>query len=162
MEIKKRIEDMIAYARTWIGTPYVHQGRQRGVGCDCAGVLVGMADKFGHQPEDMAGYSPIPRQDQLQALIGKQMESIEVADIAPGDIVLMTLIKSGKPHHIGFITDYGGALGVIHCNQLIGKVVEHVLDDKWRSRIKLAFRFKDIFVAKNIDKTFDLMTGKKE
>lgn len=34
--------DIIPLARAWIGTPYLHQGRLRGVGCDCAGLLRGL------------------------------------------------------------------------------------------------------------------------
>jgi hypothetical protein len=34
----------IAQARTWIGTPFHHQGRLKGVGCDCLGLIVGVAE----------------------------------------------------------------------------------------------------------------------
>jgi cell wall-associated NlpC family hydrolase len=30
-------EDIIAAARSWIGTPYCHQASLKGVGCDCSG-----------------------------------------------------------------------------------------------------------------------------
>jgi hypothetical protein len=30
-------------ARTWLDTPFCHQGRKKGVGVDCLGVLVGVA-----------------------------------------------------------------------------------------------------------------------
>lgn len=159
MGVEDRIKKMLEYARQWIGTPYVHQGRQLGVGCDCAGVLVNMADRYGYNPQDMHGYSPIPREDQLKNLIAKQMKTIAIDEIEPGDIVLMSLIKNGMAHHIGLVSDYQGGLGVIHCNQMIGSVVEHALNDKWRGRIKHAFRFNDIYLAKNIDKTFESIKG---
>ena len=36
MEILSRV---VATARAWIGTPYVHQASVRGAGCDCLGLL---------------------------------------------------------------------------------------------------------------------------
>ncbi len=35
--------DVVRTARTWLGTPYHHQGRLKGVGVDCAGLLIGVA-----------------------------------------------------------------------------------------------------------------------
>ena len=158
-KINKRVNEIIKYARRWIGTPYVHQGRQLGLGCDCAGFLIGIGNQFGYEPQDMQGYSPIPRMGELKALIGRQLKQIKVEQIEPGDIVLMDFFKGGNPHHIGLITDYQGGLGIIHCYQNVGKVVEHALNDKWREKIKIAFRFPDIFIAKNIDRAFDEMNG---
>jgi len=144
MKQKNKIEDIIKYARTWIGTPYVHQGRQRKVGCDCAGFLVGIGHKFGYNPVDMHGYSPIPGTGKLKKLVASQMKEIPIDEIKPGDIVLIDFCKRGDPHHIGFITNYKGGLGLIHSYQMVGKVVEHDLNNKWKDRIKLAFRFLDI------------------
>jgi NlpC/P60 family putative phage cell wall peptidase len=165
MKIEKRVNSIIQYARQWIDTPYVHQGRLLGTGCDCAGFLVGIGEKFDYEPEDLQNYSPIPQQKQLEELIDKQLVRIGLDQIAPADIVLMNFYKSTNPHHIGLITDYyGGGLGMIHCYQNIGKVVEHVLSDKWKQRIQIAYRFPDIYEMKkmkeNINKTFDSMTSK--
>ena len=33
---------IIAEARAWIGTPYRHQARCKGVGCDCLGLVRGV------------------------------------------------------------------------------------------------------------------------
>ena len=35
-------ERVVELARSWIGTPYVHQASVRGVGCDCLGLLRGV------------------------------------------------------------------------------------------------------------------------
>jgi hypothetical protein len=52
-------EDVIAEARKWIGTRWVHQGRSQ-MGVDCAGlvVLVGQSARFAR--EDMLGYRRSP------------------------------------------------------------------------------------------------------
>jgi cell wall-associated NlpC family hydrolase len=32
--------EIIAEARTWLKTPWRHQGRLKGIGCDCVGHIV--------------------------------------------------------------------------------------------------------------------------
>ena len=48
-------EAVVAQARTWLGTPWRHQGRSpRGV--DCAGLVVLVARALGLADHDVAGY----------------------------------------------------------------------------------------------------------
>ena len=35
--------DVVRMARTWLGTPYHHQGRVKGAGVDCGGLVIGVA-----------------------------------------------------------------------------------------------------------------------
>jgi hypothetical protein len=37
-----RRSDIIAEARSWIGTPYAHQASVKGIGCDCLGLVRGV------------------------------------------------------------------------------------------------------------------------
>ena len=39
-------EDVVREAKTWLGTPFHHQGRLKGVGVDCAGVIVCVAKEL--------------------------------------------------------------------------------------------------------------------
>jgi cell wall-associated NlpC family hydrolase len=51
--------DIVAVARSWLGTPYHHQATLKGVGCDCLGLVRGVyADLCGHAPEEPPPYSP--------------------------------------------------------------------------------------------------------
>ena len=34
--------DVVAAAREWLGTPFHHQARLRGVGVDCVGLVIGV------------------------------------------------------------------------------------------------------------------------
>ena len=38
---------IVTQARTWIGTPFHHQARLKGKGCDCLGLIVGVVDELG-------------------------------------------------------------------------------------------------------------------
>ena len=51
-------ENIVAEARTWIGTPYRHQASLKGVGCDCLGLLRGVwRAVVGAEPESAPPYS---------------------------------------------------------------------------------------------------------
>jgi len=159
---EQRINEIITYAREWIGTPYIHQGRQLGVGCDCAGFLIKLAEKFGYQPEDMKGYAPIPDMKEMMGLIDSQMVRIpDKTKCQWADIALMSFKKNGCPHHIGMITPRG----ILHCNENLGKVVEHGINACWAKKIKFIYRLPDIAIMteleENINKAFDNMTGEK-
>jgi len=52
-------EAAIAEAHTWLGTPYHHQGRIKGVGVDCATILCEVYEKIGAIPfVDPTPYPP--------------------------------------------------------------------------------------------------------
>lgn len=43
---------VVAEARGWVGTPYVHQASARGAGADCLGLVRGVwRGVFGDEPE---------------------------------------------------------------------------------------------------------------
>ncbi len=45
---------IVASARGWIGTPYVHQASTKGAGCDCLGLLRGVWREInGAEPESV-------------------------------------------------------------------------------------------------------------
>ncbi|RMD91745.1 MAG: peptidase, partial [Alphaproteobacteria bacterium] len=50
--------EVVAEARRWLGTPYVHQASQRGAGCDCLGLLRGIWRALhGSEPEPIPPYT---------------------------------------------------------------------------------------------------------
>ncbi|MDE3017062.1 MAG: C40 family peptidase [Pseudomonadota bacterium] len=138
---------IIEQARTWLGTPYHHQARLKGVGCDCLGLVVGVADELGltHRDGrllrsfDETDYSHQPDGARLTAMLQSVLDEIPKEEAEPGDLVLFSI--EGNPQHVGLLTDYEG-LGVIHCYAPSRKVVEHRLDKKWQSRIVKVFRWQ--------------------
>ena len=43
----------------WIGTPYRHQASQKGVGCDCLGLVRGVwREVYGSEPDRPGPYAP--------------------------------------------------------------------------------------------------------
>lgn len=51
--------DILAVARDWLGTPYVHQASTKGAGCDCLGLVRGVyREIYGGEPELPPPYTP--------------------------------------------------------------------------------------------------------
>lgn len=121
--------DFVAQARTWLGSPYHHQGRLKGVGVDCIGLLVGVASELGLDVRNVpTNYSRSPDSDRLFREIATSGHLEETSDPKPGDVVFMKVY--GQPTHFGLLTD----AGFIHADATFG-VVEVPLDARWRSRI---------------------------
>lgn len=127
---------IVKEAHRWIGTPFCHQGRLRGVGCDCAGLVAGVLRNAGISVRDEGAY---PREGSPGMLLAKLREhaaEVPIGALAPGDIIVFRI--KGRPVHAGiFVGD-----GVIHAYFTVGRVVKHELTPKWQKRIYKAFRIR--------------------
>ncbi len=130
-------QDIIDTARQYIGTPFHHQGRVKGVGIDCAGLLVGVARDLELSDYDVMGYSHVPSGSELERHLDANMDVIQV--IEPACVVLMAF--DADPQHIAICTS---ETSIIHAYFQVRKCVEHDLDDMWRSRIRKIYRFRGI------------------
>ena len=113
-----------AEARTWIGTPWVHQQRTKGVAVDCAGLVIGVARALGLvAPDfDIGGYARSP-DGSLLDLCDQYMRRITQAEMQPGDVLVMSIERD--PQHMGILGDYRhGGLSLIHAASVPGRVVE--------------------------------------
>lgn len=128
-------ERLIAEARTWLGTPFHHQARKKGVGVDCVGLIVKAATAAGFPLRDHAerNYSRYPL---AQRLIAKecdaQMAPIPFDERQVGSVILFWVHRARLPQHIAFLTSRDAML---HAWSDAGRVVEHDIDNYWMSRI---------------------------
>jgi len=141
-------DDIVKAARTWLGTPFGHQGRIKGIAGDCAGLLIGVGREIGYFAPDfnVTGYGREPVPEKMGALGDQYFDRLAIAEIQPGDIVWM-ILGGSNPRHIGIVaTAPDGALTVIHLSERIagGRCVEHRFNDMWRARIVRAYRFRGI------------------
>lgn len=129
---------VIAAARECIDTPFAHQGRLINRALDCAGVAVHAARSIGHEVAEPIAYSRLPNAAMLEWWLDQQ-PFLERATIPQaGDLLLMRF--TGEPQHLAVFT----GVNIIHAYQGVGKVVEHILDTKWRRRIVRVYRFKGL------------------
>jgi NlpC/P60 family putative phage cell wall peptidase len=133
---------LIETAREWLGTPHVHQGAIKGLGCDCVGFLAEVAVETGLitpelRAEFPTDYSMQPAAGELRRLCSSHLHLVPFDHRAPGDIVLMRFAL--EPQHLGMLTQVSPVDYVIHCAEK--GVVEHRLDSVWRARIVRVYRF---------------------
>lgn len=137
MSIGDRI---VAAARECLGTPFVHQGRLPGRALDCAGVAVHACRQCGLTALEPQGYGRQPHDGMLEMWLERQpfLARAPLADMHAGDLLLMRF--TGEPQHIAIATD----AGILHSYEKAGRVVEHVLDPRWRKRIVRVYRFIEV------------------
>lgn len=136
---------IVAVARSWIGTPYLHQASVQGVGCDCLGLLRGIwRAVYGGEPEAIPAYSPDWSEPQgaevLMAAACRHLRKLEGAPMAPGQVMLFRMRRGGVAKHLGVISEVGDGPRFIHAYQGHG-VVESPLSAPWRKLIAARFEF---------------------
>lgn len=135
--MKTRAE-VVAEARSWAGTPWVHQQRTKGAAVDCAGLVIGVARALGLVPEcfDIQGYVRVPDGSLLDRC-GEVMTRIDKATMQPGDVLVVA--TDSEPAHMGILGDYRhGGLSLIHAANNRG-VIEHRLMFARNLRFKAAY-----------------------
>jgi len=130
-------EDIVAIARGYVGTAFRHQGRIPGLALDCAGVVVCVARELGLEGDfQEVPYGRSPHAGTLRQICDAHMDPIPL--YGPGDVLLMAW--ETEPQHLGIVSD----IGIIHSYASARMVVEHSLDQVWRSRIRSAYRFRGV------------------
>lgn len=145
--------DIVEHARAWIETPYQHQARMRVVGCDCLGLLVGVARELGLvAPDfDVNGYARQPDGRSMIELCSQYLRRIDPNAMAPGDVVSISFPRRGsvdvRPQHLGILGDYRhGGFSLIHAaqNARPPRVIEHRLLFHAGMRLSAAFAFPGV------------------
>jgi NlpC/P60 family putative phage cell wall peptidase len=136
--------DVIAAARGWIGTPFRPQQSLKGQGCDCAGLILGIA-------RELAIVSPefkVPPWRQMPdgtmpKVCKAHLVPVPKLNARPGDIVMMRFEK--LPQHLGILVPYRDSiLGIVHALMRPAVVAEHRLDPRWKQRIVAAYSFPGV------------------
>lgn len=132
--------EVAAAARGYVGTPFHHQGRLKGVGIDCAGLVVGVAHELGLSAFDYTEYAHRPHASLLERLLDANMD--RVSAWGAGDVLLLAF--DGDPQHLAVVTELAAGPGIVHAYAPMRRCVEHRLDGVWRARIRGAFRFRGV------------------
>lgn len=106
--------DIVAEARTWLGTPWMHQQSHKGLAVDCGQLVLAVGKACGLVPADLVvnGYGRQP-DGSLVDLCERELVRIPQAAAQPGDVILISVDRD--PQHLGILGDYRhGGLSVIH------------------------------------------------
>jgi len=130
--------EVLAAARSMIDTPFHHQGRQPGVGLDCAGLIVCAFAAVGIEVRDRAGYSRQPFPGNMSAALSENAELVR-GELQPADVLWL---RFDEPQHLAFLTDRGT---IIHALYTRGAVCEHRFAAAWRhGRLVSAWRHPEV------------------
>ena len=127
-------EQIIAGAREWIGTPWHHQARKKGVGSDCIGLFVGVLRELGQPVKDVTWYRRAPEGDALLA----ELEARFWYDVEPGagSLLVFFIQRRQVAQHVGLLTADGT---IIHANAAARRVCEQAYDAEWQRRTLCAY-----------------------
>lgn len=146
-EPKTMGEKVVAEARGWIGTPYVHQAACKGAGTDCLGVIRGVwRALIGPEPEDVPPYTmdwaEPAGQEVLLAAGLRLLRPKDLAEAAPGDVLLFRMRDGAIAKHLGIAAETGARPTFIHAYTGHG-VVESPLSAPWARRIAARFAYPE-------------------
>ena len=138
---------IVSEARSWIGTPYVHQASTKAAGADCLGLLRGVwRAVLGPEPETAPAYSrdwSEPQGDErLWAAALRHLELKGLDDEQPGDVLLFRMRSASVAKHLGIAGSVGAYSSFIHAYSDHG-VLESPLSLPWRRRVVARFKFPE-------------------
>jgi NlpC/P60 family putative phage cell wall peptidase len=146
------IADVEKQARLYVGTPFRHQGRIRGLAVDCVGLVLcvgedlGLVDRVG-KPFLRADYPDYAAQPTdsfvLEELRRRAISKLPGEPMEPGDILAIRV--PSLPCHAAVVVDRAGCLYMIHAyNSGPRQCVEHILSSAWRGRAVGVFKFPGV------------------
>lgn len=139
-------QKVVAEARRWLGTPYVHQASVQGAGADCLGLVRGVwRGLLGNEPEQLPAYTPdwgeIGTSELLQAGAERHLLPLPAdAPLMAGQVLLFRMRSGAVAKHLGILARAGTEPSFIHAYERHG-VVESPLSQPWQARITARFAF---------------------
>lgn len=151
VEIRRRV---VAEARSWVGTPFHHQGRVKGVGVDCLMHIreVGEQGKFMPRikPRDDRQYWNFygrrPNPPVMRECLARFLVPIAASDAKHGDIAWMDWRELGMPIHMAVRSELRRVPHIIHAIW-DHQVVEHTFDDWHRAKVVEYWRYPAVAAA---------------
>lgn len=136
---------IVAAARRWIGTPYLHQASLIGVGCDCLGLVRGVwRETIGDEPEIAPPYTPdwaeaLGAETLLDAAF-RHFQPVALGAHQPGDVLVFRFRDHLPAKHIGIATS-AAHMAHAHAGACVSEVP---IGLHWRRRIAGAFAFPGV------------------
>ena len=140
-----RDQEIIAAARGWLGTPYLHQASLKGVGTDCLGLIRGVwREVMGDEPEAPPAYAPgwaeMGGSEAMADAARRHMTEIALEDYQAGDVLLFRWRAHLPAKHAGIAVSRGA---MVHAQEQ-ASVAEIALTPWWRRHLAYAFRFPGV------------------
>lgn len=140
---RKRIVEV---ARSWIGTPYVHQAATLGAGTDCLGLVRGVwRAVIGAEPVEIPAYTfdwgePGGEELLLEASSLHLKPVARQSALQGGQVLLFRMRDDATAKHLGIVAQDGPSATFVHAYSGRG-VHENSLSAPWARRIAARFEF---------------------
>lgn len=136
-------QELIRIARSWMGTPYIHQQATKGAGCDCIGLLRGVFKEYTGNtvpiPPYSADWAESNPEETMYNLVRTYIRQIPIIELAPGDMALFRMTPKGAAKHCGLISEVNGKTTIIHARHG-RKVSEEILSPYFYKKLAFVFR----------------------
>lgn len=132
--------DIVAAARAYLGTPFHHEGRVKGEGLDCVGLVIAVAHELNLSSFDIQGYARQPDPGMFRALLRAHMDEIGYPALRPGDVLSFAFIHE---QHLAIVSTLE-PLTIIHCWEKAGACAEHAVDGRWLARLRGCWRYRGV------------------
>lgn len=136
--------DIVRVSRTWLGTPFIHQGRLRGSGVDCVGVAIGVAHELSLSDFDFRTYAMQPDARKMRELLHAHLDPVEKEQAQAGDLLWFRI--DIDPQHIALLVETEPRWIMLHAfgKRGVMQVVENGVDSFWLKRLVGCFRYRGI------------------
>jgi NlpC/P60 family putative phage cell wall peptidase len=138
-------QDLVAAARGWIGTPYLHQASLKAVGADCLGLVRGVwREVVGDEPETPPAYAPgwaeMGGGEAMADAARRHLVEIPCTDYQAGDVLLFRWRPHMPAKHAGLAVSQDA---MVHAQEGAA-VAEVALSPWWLRHLAFAFRFPGV------------------
>ncbi len=136
---------IVQEARSWIGTPYLHQASLKGVSCDCLGLVRGVwRAVIGPEPEPVPPYRPdwaeLGGEEVLLEAAGRWLRPTN--NVVEGDVLLFRMAREAPAKHAAIVSSAGEGRLERMVHAYWGRaVVETAAGPWWRERLAGVFAF---------------------
>ena len=132
-----------AEARTWVGTPYRHQGKVKGRAVDCVGLILGVGHALGflnisrEEWARFASYSRTPNPRKMGEAMELFLDALPIgaAEEPPPGAVGWFGWRDEMPMHLAIIGEFQGRRTMIHAFSHAERCVEHGFVSEWPGRV---------------------------
>ena len=136
---------VLAIARAWAGTPYLHQSSVQGIGCDCLGLARGIwralhGDELWEVPPYSRDWGEAGRREVLAEAARAALIEIPLDAAGPGTLILFRMAPGVPAKHCGILGASVMRPSLIHAYDRSG-VVEEAFTPAWSRRAAFAFQF---------------------
>lgn len=145
-------QQVVDCALSFEGTPFSHQGREKGKKVDCVGIPLMVAGELklldiNGQPlhgDLYKTYSPDPAGQLVLQCCQQHLVQKTLNTLAPGDILVMR-VETLPCHAAIYVGLRNGVPHIVHAySGGFEKCVVHELDTRWRRRVAAVFEFPGI------------------